>query len=716
MTFLAPWFLIGLLAAAIPLLLHLRRSKQTRPVPFSFTRFFDEQFLKATRRARLQDLLLMILRMALIALLALALAQPLLRSGPLAGLLNVGQAQRVVLVVDDSASMRRAGVNGTMLDHAKAQAQAIVASLSAARGDAAAVVLAGQREAGPVTLFDQLTTDLDAVRRAVASVQATDTGTDLGRAVATARRLAGGDPRTRIIVLSDMQASGWDASAADMAPDSTVLFIAVPAGPGGASHNLAVDAVQIGSARPMIGVPFTFRALLTNHDTRPHTRRVQLHAGDQIVATREVELPPQRGLIVRFVHRFTDPGWHACRIAFDATQEGDALAADDQRHVAVHVQRHLRVLAINGSPSAIAVQDELFFLAAALRAGRSDEQGVQLDVATPTDTDTAKLADYPVLVLANVGVLPDPVAVALRQYVDGGGSLLITGGDRYAGTDGLVPPAEVITEAAPLGEVDDAHAAVAGLDLRAGLQRLRIERRLDVATEDAQVLIAAADGSPLLIERRRGAGRVLQWTSTLDRDWTDLPVQPVFVPLVHRWLTYLAQPTLERGLFARTGDRVALQLSTWGQALPQVRRPDGELAYPVPQGPATAWLDDTTMAGVYHVGPPPGQADGQAAMMLAVNLPPQESALAPLSRDAVAATMPGDVTWEYVTASAGDVQNPALAPGAGLWDVLLVLALAAAVIEPWIANRWGRGRRSPTVAATTAGADLTTVAAGRSAA
>src|ERR1700687_2543889 len=77
-TFLSPLFLLGLLSAAIPLIIHLSRSRRTKKMRFSTTRFFTDQFLRSYRMSRLKELLLLACRMALFALLAMALARPLI--------------------------------------------------------------------------------------------------------------------------------------------------------------------------------------------------------------------------------------------------------------------------------------------------------------------------------------------------------------------------------------------------------------------------------------------------------------------------------------------------------------------------------------------------------------------------------------------------------------------------------------------------------------
>src|SRR5437879_13139434 len=96
-TFLSPWYLIGLLAALIPLVIHLSRSRRTRKMRFSTTRFFTDQFMRSYRMSRIREVLLLACRMALFALLGFALAQPLL-SAPALGSLQPQGPRAVVLV------------------------------------------------------------------------------------------------------------------------------------------------------------------------------------------------------------------------------------------------------------------------------------------------------------------------------------------------------------------------------------------------------------------------------------------------------------------------------------------------------------------------------------------------------------------------------------------------------------------------------------------
>src|SRR5947199_9052613 len=96
------WYLLGLLSALVPLIIHLSRSRRTKKMRFSTTRFFTDQFLRSYRMSRLKELLLLACRMALCAVLATALARPLfLSKGPAI----FGGARSIVLVSDNSASI-----------------------------------------------------------------------------------------------------------------------------------------------------------------------------------------------------------------------------------------------------------------------------------------------------------------------------------------------------------------------------------------------------------------------------------------------------------------------------------------------------------------------------------------------------------------------------------------------------------------------------------
>src|SRR5580704_10493960 len=120
MGFLAPWFLIGAAAVALPVYLHLLRRHTTTPRPFSSLMFFERRTQSSIRHRRLRYLLLLSLRMLLLALLALAFANPYLKRNAAAA----SSDRILLLVIDDSFSMRA----GSRLADAKEKALGVLNS------------------------------------------------------------------------------------------------------------------------------------------------------------------------------------------------------------------------------------------------------------------------------------------------------------------------------------------------------------------------------------------------------------------------------------------------------------------------------------------------------------------------------------------------------------------------------------------------------------
>ena len=758
MTLLAPWFLLGLISMAVPLILHLRRSRRAQRIVFSTTQFFDEQFIRSARRARLQDLLLLFLRVALLAFFVLALAQPLIRTPGLAALLNLGGGGRQVgIVMDDSASMAAAGERGVLLERAKAGALAILDELSPVRGDKVTVVLAGQRDAGPQVLFDEPTTDLGAARQAIRDVKPTDLATDLTGAVQAAARVlgvvggaSGSGAGGEIYVFSDLAESALPVGPiAETGTRAALLMVATQAREP-TPANLSVDAIQYGAARPMIRVPFTFRTLLTNHGPASRTATVSLTVDEEAVGQQEVDLPAGRSRIVRFTHRFTKPGWHSGRVSIAGGEgaEAESLTADDRRFFAVHVEDRLRLLAINGAPSHVAAQDELFFFRLALTVRPEDtaaatgvrviDAPIIVDQITPVEVALPRLRDYRLVVMANVSNLSPTALEALETYVDQGGSLVITLGDRvdadayntWVGEHrlhgGLLPgrlvrltetPAEPALPAAEesggafIAAIDETHPALAGFtrgDL-GSLSSVRLAKSYEIEPRDADVLMRDATGRPILMERRMGQGRVMLFASTIDRDWTDFPVQPTYVPWLYRVVSYLAQQQTERANFVRTGQIVRLPASATRLQPLQVEKPDGEIGYPgtgtgraVAGGrpdsrdasaTSAAVFTETEQAGVYQVRSATEGESGPARLVFAANVPAEESVQRAVSREEIEAIGGDDTSVVYVDEPESVTDAGAMARhGYGLWGLLLRLALVVALVEPWVANRLSKRR------------------------
>ncbi|MGH7135902.1 MAG: hypothetical protein ACREHD_09190, partial [Pirellulales bacterium] len=470
-------------------------------------------------------------------------------------------------------------------------------------------------------------------RQALDQVTLASLGTDLSSAVRIARQIA--DKATtqskEIYVLGDLQDSGWSPDDEPMpaGSDELIFFVRVqPEKPA----DLAITAVQYSAARPMVGVPFAIRPHIRNSGDSAKASNVKLWIDGELVAERKLDvLAGGRWVSPRLYHAFDKGGWHEGYVEID----DGALATDDRRYFAFEVVDAVKVLAINGAPSHVPRLDELFFLKTALAAAAGDKSPIEVDTVSPEAVAATDLAKYRVAVLANVESLPAAGVEKLEGFVDRGGSLLMFLGDRTnqpffnselaGGTrlhSGLSPGKLVSVEGNPsesqimahLGQIDVDHPALAAFDdlQLANLSSVGFEALWTIEPQQGEVLMRADTGSPLLLEKPFGKGRVMLFASTCDRDWTNFPVRPAYLPWVYRLVGYLAQEPIVKQPFYRTGDEVPLAVSALegvGQML--VRTPDNALAHASPSSDADAPLAfaDTDSAGIYRVFSPGKEAE-----------------------------------------------------------------------------------------------------------
>ena len=229
-----------------------------------------------------------------------------------------------------------------------------------------------------------------------------------------------------------------------------------------------------------------------------------------------------------------------------------------------------------------------------------------------------------------------------------------------------------------IGEIDTSHPALQGLDELRTAKFTRVVA-VEPGPED-RVLARLDDGTPLLLERPLAAGRVLLFTSSLDKEWNDLPVQPVFVPLI----AGLANHLLGGAGFTSEADLGStLAVRALGFAGGQIFDPSGDAALGLGAGSEDVLLDQV---GFYEV------VGGGTSQLVAVNFDGRESDLAPVD----AATFerwqglgvrPGESAAPVPVAAQADKVPRSLGP------LLVMFLLMLVVVESLVGNWHLRIRR-----------------------
>src|SRR5580765_6894193 len=224
MAFLAPIFLVGAVAAAIPIVLHLLKREPEVHVKFSAVKLLRAAPVEHAQKRHLRELLLLALRVAALLLLAFAFARPFLNSSASAAASGV-----TVVALDTSLSMSAPG----QFEKGRQLARQAI--------DKAGGTTAVMTFADTATVTSQPSTDGRLARAAIDRARPGVSSTSYRNALNAAASLLHGRHGT-IVVVTDLQANGWDAGDQVALPSSIAIEIADV---GAAPENLAVTSARI---------------------------------------------------------------------------------------------------------------------------------------------------------------------------------------------------------------------------------------------------------------------------------------------------------------------------------------------------------------------------------------------------------------------------------------------------------------------------------------
>lgn len=520
MGLLSPWFLLGLTALAVPVLVHLVQRETRRVVPFPSLMFLRKIAQPTAQRRRVRHWPLLLVRLLALALLVAAFARPYLHGG-LPGLTT--GARDVVVLLDRSFSMQ----TGTRWTRAQAAVTAQADRLGA--GDR--LTLIGFAAGAEVLL--EASGDAAQVRDTVARLRPGHETTRFAPALGLAAGLLGASPRPvrELVVVSDFPQAAWTPGDGVRLPDDTVVT-PVPVTDGEPPANVSLLPLSLARSRFGERERVTVTASLMNRSAAATEVPVTLEADERAVDTVRVRVDGQTAARATFAPLTLPERETRLRVRVP----DDALGDDNAVFAVAAPSRPLPVTVVTGAgrtPSA--------YLRNALAAGGMPgfavtTVGVAQLSAEAVATAAAVVADDVALTSAHVEML---AAVAAR----GGSVLLLAGpGAQWPVADALPASTEAFVDRSAAGGGRMAGVALAHplfapfRSLRGGdfgSVRIYGYRRLRAAPE-ARVLARVDDGAPLLLERIVGAGRIYVWASSVDVAWTDLPLRPVFLPLMHQ--------------------------------------------------------------------------------------------------------------------------------------------------------------------------------------
>lgn len=554
MVFLTPLFLVGLLAALIPVAIHLIRREKPPKVMFSTIRFLKKTSKKLVLFQHLQQIALLLLRSAVIALLVIAFARPLINQS-VARLVDA-DPQSAVILLDLSMSMRY----GDHFERAKDEALEIIDRM--AGGDEVAFV--GFSDSAE--LVRELDGDLSGVRDLVEEIEEAGFGTTryypnlrlADQLLETSRY-----ENRAVYLISDFQDTGMQDADEGWKLAPGVALTTIDVGSPESSNLVLTDVRSPEQLLEDAAEQQILARVRTTGSLYLDRGEVSLSINGQMVDRVNVDLGERSEEVVSFSSTFENEGTYVGEVRVS----GDEFTDDNSYFFTVDVLPKIRVLVVNGESSDDWFDDEGHWFG--LAVGGAATSPFALETIESAQLSAAVLRQHDVAVLLNVGDLNNTQAEAIAEYVEQGGSLLLAPGDRvdadlFNRQFATITPAQLQNQGA-LGRDD--YLVIADYDRRHPILRpligdwtARFEGHWSLAPQpDADVLMQFDNTEAALVERAYGEGRVILFASSLDLEWNNLALQGLYLPFVHETLRHLVQTEVRQRAY-QIGDNIDLSV------------------------------------------------------------------------------------------------------------------------------------------------------------
>jgi hypothetical protein len=705
----------GATLAAVPVILHLFMRQTPKHVIFPALRLVRERQKRSRKRLRIKNWLLLLARMAVLALMALALARPRLYSQMPQGDESVPTA--LGLVFDTSLSMGYKENDKTRLDEAKERARAILDKTP----DSSLVFVVDSSQPGvPVGLSPV------AARKRIDDLKIHAVNRPLNNAmgqvyppVAECDR-----PRHMVYVLTDLSRSSWNPAQAAEGLDRVEKSAKTPGGKiatfilrlgGGEVTDAAIESAEPATTIATEGEPVEIKAQIHALGTKPQSRVVEFYLDGVKKGEKPVEILPNGQVEVSFLTPQRLPqGEKIHRGELRLSGTPDPLDFDDRRYFTFKVRPALKVLLIGD------LTLDADFVAAALDPDPTPGAPRTFDLKRVRPADLVAqyrdtLRNCAAVFLLNVESLDEDAWGLLNGYVHEGGGLVVGLGDRcrpanYNGaTAAQLLPAQLDDVRSPKGETtfgkvaDVTHPLFQryAKQIEPQLAQVPVYRYWGVKTsEGSRTLLGFADGSPALLERAfkgQKTGRVLLWCTPLARRtrqnmrgaWNEFPLPALgwsFLALMNQTVPYLTGTSAEQLNF-EAGENVMLALGPDERAQSFLVTGPEKTTESVSSSPTNDFLELVApqMLGQWTVTPK--DADNkQPKLGFSLNAPSAESQFIPLETKDLDAIFGKE---GYALAEdAGTLQQlvGVVTVGTELFPWLMMLILLLVTLENLLAN------------------------------
>ena len=631
------WGTLAALGISIPIVLHILNKARPKKVNWAAMELLQKTTQQQSKKIKLEDWLLMVLRCLTFLLVALAMMRLVFVNS---SDLFSGASRELILVIDSSYSMNH-GQYESRFDLAKKKAMKIVNSLPS--GSKISLVTIGDE---PEVLIRHRDPSEISLERYFAALEAKPEGFGLEVSLSVLDELLNeSDSANReVIFLTDAQKRSWCENSestiekfAELGQKASISLLPL----GDESYeNLALSDFHMTSGACRSGGFINLSAKIINHGESLATASIELFHNSNIVDVTSVSsLQPKEERLLRFGVQLESSGPNR----FQLSLESDNLEDDNSAYLAIDVPDKLKVLIIEGSPGAGR------YLELATQLERSGyAEGLICTVSLASLVSAEQIEKNDVIVLADVGDLDEENIKILDEKVRNGAGLLV-----YAGVNMDAFSAEQIIGRLVTMDWEkrvspedgrDHQIRVSPQSDQLGLELRRLEAEIldckvngfhQVQTAaDSKILLELDNGNPLLFIQEVERGKLAIFTTGADREWSSLPLNPAGPILFHLLLQELSTGDRQKSLRIGESVRVEIRSNRLG-AEPKLIGPSGEVSVPVRQEARESnkyielLLSKTEIPGFHELQ----FGDNTDFEVLAANLDAGESDLKPATID-----------------------------------------------------------------------------------
>lgn len=551
MNFLNPLLLFGLLAVAVPIIIHLINLRRPQKIAFSTLAFFKELQKSTIRRIRIKQYLLMALRAAALLFLALALARPFLPP-TISGTSGSDDPKAIAIIIDNSPSMERIGSDGPLIEQARQVARELIDTGLPSNRYYIAGTNGESREGGKFSSGAQAK---EIVEKLDVSEAAHYTQESIRLAYQQLQQSA--LSQAVIFFISDGQASQL-SSLEDLAlstgtTEKPVSFQMVALN-SGSQQNLAVSDIELKSQMISVGSPVKLGVKVENvGQTAAANQFISLEVEGEMSGQYELSLKAgeEREFQFDLVPEKTGD------IAGSIILEGDEIVYDNRRNFVIRVPESRSVLLVNESEGQ---SDFVSYLRPALEAARQTNAQINFDEKTVPEVDQSSWLNSDAIILDGLQKIPEYWFEDLQRFVQNGNGVLFLPSEQgdvrnydaffsqfNAGTfDDITGEYASFRTIGTLGKLEEGHPIINELFNRQENEEINIDfpelffyYHYKTATNTGSyTILRAANDDPLLTEQQFGEGILLISSLGADPGWSNFPVHPLFAPVYYRSILY----------------------------------------------------------------------------------------------------------------------------------------------------------------------------------